>query len=180
LGADVKRLQDVAVTFTREIACFYLKMADKINGLSQHGEGGNPMATSPCHIATPAYSGIDRAAVIALVLKKIVAGKSLRKDWPYIRDVSRVLYDLGNKGFKFRNLGLRPDPRGYYSEDVEIFLGQLLSMGYATQRSPISLELKGEQLCDEIVEAERKAKGEEVRKLEQAVDDLLRPLLAAS
>jgi len=66
----------------------------------------------------------------------------MRKHWP----VNRL-----------KNLGLRAIPGGYYSEDVEMFLGQLLSMGYATQRSPIKLTPEGELFCREIRDEEANA-----------------------
>lgn len=124
-------------------------------------------------MSSAAYSTVDSAAAIALVLKESIRCRSTSEQWPYIRDISRVLYDLREKGFKFRNLGLRPIPGGYYSEDVETFVGQLLSMGYATQRSPIRLEKKGEELCGEILQAEEQTKREELERLKRAVDQLL-------
>jgi hypothetical protein len=124
------------------------------------------------------YSDLDSATAIALVLTESMKRKSPTKEWPFIRDISTVLYDLRSKGFYFKNLGLRPVPGGYYSEDVETFIGQLLSMGYATQRSPIRLEKKGEELCHEILQAEQQTKGEEVKRLTQALDELLPPQVA--
>ena len=119
----------------------------------------------------PAYSSLDSAAVIALVVRKSAQIRSER--WPFVKDISRLLFDLRERGFRFRNLGLRRIPGGYYSEDVETFVGQLLSMGYATQRSPIRLEEKGEKLCEEIIAAEGEVKREELTKLETALAELL-------
>src|SRR5712692_2591221 len=125
------------------------------------------------------YSNLDSAAAIALVLKKSVQIQTKTKEWPYIRDISRLLYELRGKGFRFRDLGLRSIPGGYYSEDVETFVGQLLSMGYATQRSPIRLEKKGVELCEDILGAEAQAKSEELERLEKAVGELLSASAAA-
>jgi hypothetical protein len=119
------------------------------------------------------YSNVGSAAAIALVLTESVQHRDSSKDWPYIRDISQVLYDLRRRGFRFRDLGLRPIPGGYYSEDVETFVGQLLSMGYATQRSPIRLEKKGEDLCNEIIRTEEQIRGEELGALKKAVGELL-------
>lgn len=91
-------------------------------------------------------------AFVALLLRKAAQVES--QGWPYIKDISMLLFELREKGFRFRDLGLRRIPEGYYSEDVETFVGQLLSMGYATQRSPIRLEPEGAKLCDEILEVE--------------------------
>ncbi len=124
------------------------------------------------------YSKVESAAAIALVLKRSAEVQS--KGWPYIRDISGLFYSLRQRGFRFRDLGLRPIPGGYYSEDVETFVGQLLSMGYATQRSPIRLEKKGVELCTEILSAEAEKNTEELGRLERAVGELLPPVAAIS
>jgi hypothetical protein len=119
----------------------------------------------------PQYSNLDSAAAIALVLARAAVLRV--SGGPYVKDISQLLFELGQRGFRFRDLGLRKIPGGYYSEDVETFVGQLLSMGYATQRSPIRLEEAGKKLCREIVEAEAAEHATELQKLERAVDELL-------
>lgn len=104
-------------------------------------------------------------AFVALLLRKAAQVES--QGWPYIKDISMLLFELREKGFRFRDLGLRRIPEGYYSEDVETFVGQLLSMGYATQRSPIRLEPEGAKLCDEILEVESGEHGAEFKRLER-------------
>jgi hypothetical protein len=117
------------------------------------------------------YSNLDSAAAIALVVRAAAQRRSA--EWPYIRDISRLLFELRQKGFRFRDLGLRRIPDGYYSEDVETFVGQLLSMGYATQRSPIMLEEKGKELCDEILKEQGEKNSEQLHRLEAALSELL-------
>lgn len=127
------------------------------------------------------YSKVDPSAAIALVLAKSTRCKS--DQWPYIKDISEIFFHLREAGFRFRGLGLRRIPDGFYSEDVESFVGQLLSMGYATQRSPINLEDEGLRLCDEIWAREKKFDHNkaETERLNEEVERLVsRPPVAAS
>jgi len=117
------------------------------------------------------YTDIDTTGAIALVLARSMDRRT--DTWPYVKDISEIFYRLREKGFRLRDLGLRRIPDGYYSDDVENFVGQLLSMGYATQRSPIKLVDAGVQLCDEIVAKEGETNKTELEKLMKALDDLL-------
>jgi len=117
------------------------------------------------------YSSVDKASAIAAVLLR--TAKPGEHTGPYIREVSGVLYELRQRGLRLRNLGFRAIPGGYYSEDVEMFLGHLLSLGYATQRSPIKLTPEGQQFCMEILDEEANANGRELANLEKAVDEVL-------
>jgi len=122
-----------------------------------------------------AYSSIDSTAAIALVLERATADE--RRDRPFVRDVSGVFFELKRRGFKFRDLGLRKIPGGYYSEDVEGFVGQLLSMGYATQRSPIKLTKHGNEFCDTIID--RQGNKEEMARLRDEVDRIMQQVPAS-
>ncbi len=124
------------------------------------------------------YSDLDGATAIALVLSRAASQRAARG--PYIKDISHLLFELRLKGFRFRDLGLRKIPGGYYSEDVETFVGQLLSMGYATQRSPIKLEENGAKLCQDMVKTEAADHPAEVERLERAVDELLSKQVTAA
>lgn len=117
------------------------------------------------------YSGVDSTAAIALLLARSNEHRS--GQWPYVKDVSELFFKLRGMGFRFRDLGLRRIPDGYYSEDVENFVGQLLSMGYATQRSPIRLDDEGVQLCNGILAKESRTNKDELQRLEGAVNELL-------
>lgn len=116
------------------------------------------------------YSNVDPSSAIALVLVKSMPQRSVQ--WPYVKDISRIFFGLRQKGFRFRGLGLRRIPEGYYSEDVENFVGNLLSMGYATQRSPICLEADGLKLCNKIID-ETKGNEPELKQLGEAVEELI-------
>jgi hypothetical protein len=117
------------------------------------------------------YTGIDSTGAIALVLARSMGHRT--DAWPYVKDISELFFKLRQKGFRLRDFGLRRIPDGYYSDDVENFVGQLLSMGYATQRSPIKLAEAGVHLCDEIVAKESETNKTELEKLMKAVDELL-------
>ena len=118
-----------------------------------------------------AYSTVDTTAAIAVVLAHSMEHRSVR--WPYVNDISDLFFSLREMGFRFRDLGLRRIPDGYYSEDVENFVGQLLSMGYATQRSPIRLDEGGVRVCKEILANEYQRNKSEVERLEIAVHELV-------
>lgn len=120
-------------------------------------------------MATQGYSDVDSTAAIALVLRRTAADDS--KNRPFVRDVSDIFFQLKQRGFRFRDLGLRKIPGGYYSEDVETFVGQLLSMGYAIKRSPIKLTEEGEKFCREIEEAEKNQ--DEVIRLREELEKVL-------
>lgn len=123
-------------------------------------------------MSSAGYSNLDSTAAIALVLARSVGRRSNK--WPYVKDISELFVNLRQMGFRFRDLGLRRIPDGYYSEDVENFVGQLLSMGYASQRSPITLEEDGRRLCQDILSKETQRNPDEVEKLGRAVEKLLR------
>jgi hypothetical protein len=129
------------------------------------------MATAAYSNANRVCSRVDKASAIAAILLKTATPG--QRGGPYIRDVSGVLYELRQEGLRLKNLGLTAIPGGYYSEDVEMFLGNLLSMGYATQRSPIKLTPEGQLFCREILEEEANANSAELANLEKAVDRVL-------
>jgi hypothetical protein len=51
-------------------------------------------------------------------------------------------------------VALRRVPNGLYSEDVEAFFGRLLAGGFAQARSPLVVNEKGVQLCQELIDEE--------------------------
>jgi hypothetical protein len=144
-------------------------VADTIIDCAEHRKGSNPMATSAYQRVVPVYSGLDSTTAIALVLRRTAADDSNNR--PFVRDVSDIFFELKQRGFRFKDLGLRKIPGGYYSEDVETFVGQLLSMGYAEKRSPIKLTKEGEKFCNEIEGAERNQ--DEVIRLREELEKVL-------
>lgn len=89
-------------------------------------------------------------SVIALsVLEAKKIGRSIE-----IETISQVLFDLKKQGFNVGEIAFRRVPRGVYSEDVEAFVGRLLSAGYARARSPIEFFDDGIRVCQTIVDEE--------------------------
>lgn len=126
------------------------------------------MATTAIKPLVSRYSSVDKAYPIAYALLKTAGPGQARN--PLIRDIAGYLYRLLEQGIRFRNLGLRGIPGGYYSEDVEAFVGHLLSMGYAVQRSPIKLTPGGEEFCEKVLAEETDASPAELAGLRDAID----------
>ncbi len=137
--------------------------------------GGKVMATAAPSAVGPVHSDIDSTAAIALVVHRATADEPT--DRPFVRDVSKIFFELKQRGLTFRDLGLRKIPRGYYSEDVEGFVGQLLSMGYARERSPIRLTEAGKAFCETIVREEKNQA--EMTRLRTELEKLMREHSAA-
>jgi hypothetical protein len=123
-----------------------------------------------------AYSGLDSTAAIACVVLKTTDNPPPTA--PFVRDISDILFIMSQRGFNLNDLGLRKIPGGYYSEDVETFLGQLLCVGYATRRSPIRLTDEGKEFCKKIVAAEDNK--EELARFQNQLESVLRegPVIA--
>lgn len=66
-------------------------------------------------------------------------------------------------------VALRRIPRGLYSEDVEAFFGRLLAGGFATARSPLTLNEQGIQLCLEMIEEESQSHPEALRRVTEVL-----------
>jgi hypothetical protein len=128
------------------------------------------MATTMVAGARCDFSNIDSTAAMALVLHRATA--HAYRNRPLVRDVSEIFFRLKQRGFRFRDIALRKIPGGFYSEDVEGFVGQLLSMGYASERSPIKLTDKGKTFCGRIVQEEKNQ--DEMARFKSVLDELLR------
>ena len=66
-------------------------------------------------------------------------------------------------------VALRRLPNGVYSEDVEAFFGRLLAGGFATARSPLTVNEKGIHLCLELIDEERKSSPQAFEKMANAL-----------
>lgn len=91
---------------------------------------------------------------------------------PSIEDISLVLFRLKNSGIPLGDIALRRVPEGFYSEDIEAFIGDYLAAGYATQRSPVKLTERGRQALAEIISEERRENTSAVEKLEAVLGKL--------
>jgi len=68
-----------------------------------------------------------------------------------INKISERLAYLKNKKIDIGDITISKVASGYYSEQLDRFLGSLLVTGNATKRSPIKLEESGVELCKEII-----------------------------
>ena len=66
-------------------------------------------------------------------------------------------------------VALRRLPHGLYSEDVEAFFGRLLAGGFATARSPLEVNQRGVQLCEELINEENQSHPEALEKVAQVL-----------
>jgi len=66
-------------------------------------------------------------------------------------------------------VALRRVPNGLYSEDVEAFFGRLLAGGFAQARSPLVVNEKGVQLCQELLDEESQSHPKALEKVGRAL-----------
>ncbi len=95
---------------------------------------------------------VSPQSVIAL---SVLVAKDMGKPLE-IEMISRVLFDLKKQGFNVGDVAFRRVPGGVHSEDVEAFVGRLLSAGYARARSPIEFFEDGIRVCETIIDDERR------------------------
>jgi hypothetical protein len=116
------------------------------------------------------FSKVDSTSAMALVLQLTTDAAYINR--PLVRDVSDIFFRLKQRGVRLKDIALRKIPGGFYSEDVEGFVGELLSMGYASERSPIKLTEDGKQFCGKIVREEKNQ--DEMARLRSMLEELLR------
>lgn len=93
------------------------------------------------------------SAVLALVLLAADEGRIQKSQ----EGMASMLYQMKSKGLAIGPISVQVLGGHFYSPQLERFVGSLLSTGRATQRSPISLSRRGEELCREIVSRELRA-----------------------
>ena len=94
-----------------------------------------------------------------------------------IEDISKLFVDLEGKDLRLRDVALRSIPGGFYSEDVESFVGRFLAAGYAKARSPIKFYESGLRLCRKMVRKGLADNAEEVNKVAKELRYDLQKLL---
>jgi len=85
---------------------------------------------------------------------------------PSIEHISSLLFQLKKKGIDLGEIALRRVPGGFYSEDVETFIGHYLAAGYAKQFSPVELTDKGRKALAEMIAEERKDNAAALQQIE--------------
>lgn len=91
---------------------------------------------------------------------------------PSIERISSLLFGLKKAGIDLGEIALRRVPGGFYSEDVETFIGHYLAAGYATQFSPVNLTDKGKQVLAETIAEERKENPDLLQRIEDILGSL--------
>lgn len=86
-------------------------------------------------------------ATMAMLLLSVSMGKESGN----INKISEKLAELKNKRIDIGDITISKVASGYYSEQLDRFLGSLLVVGDATKRSPVKLNQSGVELCQEIV-----------------------------
>jgi hypothetical protein len=105
------------------------------------------------------------------VMAMAVLDASARNMGLQVEDISKLFVDLEAKsGAEVREIALRSVPDGYYSEDVESFVGRFLAAGYAKARSPIKFEGPGLNVCRAMVSKAFETSPEAVRRVAKALN----------
>jgi hypothetical protein len=87
-----------------------------------------------------------------------------------IEGLSKLFFEIRQRGLEeVERVALRRVPGGFYSEDVEAFLGRLLAAGYARARSPVTVDDNGENLCKEILRSEMESHPDALRRVADAL-----------
>jgi hypothetical protein len=114
----------------------------------------------------PQNTETGRAIFPQTVMAMAVLDASVRKVGLQVEDISELFVDLEEKsGTKVLDVALRAVPNGFYSEDVESFVGRFLASGYATARSPIVFDESGLKVCREMVQKALRKHPDEVKKV---------------
>ena len=72
-----------------------------------------------------------------------------------IEDISGLLFKLHQHSIDIGDVALRRVPGGFYSEDVENFIGHYVASGRAEQMSPVHFTHEGLDFLQKIVDNER-------------------------
>jgi hypothetical protein len=91
---------------------------------------------------------------------------------PSIERISFLLFGLKKAGIDLGEISLRRVPGGFYSEDVETFVGHYLAAGYATQFSPVTLTDRGKEVLAETIAEERKDNPDLLQRIEGILSNL--------
>ena len=111
-------------------------------------------------------TAIRRDAILAKVVDAALT-KYGSAELPSIESISSLLFGLKKEGIDLGEIALRRVPGGFYSEDVETFVGHYLAAGYAMQFSPVTLTDKGKEVLAETIAEERKVNPDLMQRIEK-------------
>jgi hypothetical protein len=116
-------------------------------------------------------TAIRRDALLAKVVDAALP-KHGSDELPSIERISFLLFELKKADIDLGEIALRRVPGGFYSEDVETFVGHYLAAGYAEQLSPVKLTDRGKVVLAETIAEERRDNPEVLRRIENILAKL--------
>ena len=83
--------------------------------------------------------------VIASVMVEMAEKGSLETGYfiGYVKDISKRIYELKVAGRDVSGVTLQRTPLGFHSPEVAEFVGRLVTVGLATQGSPVTITPEG-------------------------------------
>lgn len=93
---------------------------------------------------------LNSGAIIATLILK-ADGKTAKN---LIEVLSGELIGLKEKGINISAVSIKNVPDGYYSEDIEMLVGDLLMCGYAKQGDVFKLTEEGKDICKRLINEE--------------------------
>ena len=114
-------------------------------------------------IMTTKSNALNTGAIIAALV--LQTDRKIAKN--LIEFLSGELVELKEKGINISGVSIKNVPDGYYSEDIEHFIGDLLMAGYAKQGNFFNINEEGKDICKKLIneELENDAKRESMQKL---------------
>jgi len=106
------------------------------------------------------------------ILISILLKEGIEKGYDEIKYISDLVKSLKDQGIDTAGISLRTRPGGYYSEEIEGFVGQLLLWGYAKQSSPIVLTEKGEKILSENIIEVLGSNSAELKEIRDIINNL--------
>jgi hypothetical protein len=86
-----------------------------------------------------------------------------------LEQIAHRFVQLKEKGVPIPPIRLRRIPGGYYSEDIEAFVGRQAAAGNANAKNPVSFNQNGIDACKRILANEIKRHPEEIREVADAL-----------
>lgn len=109
------------------------------------------------------YSALAPEAIMALA---VLESKSYKLE---IEQIADRFVRLKQKGVPIPAIRLRRIPGGFYSEDIEAFVGRQAAAGNADAKNPVTFYEKGVEACKGILANELKRHPTELKQAAQAL-----------
>ena len=86
-----------------------------------------------------------------------------------IEQIADRFVRLKEKGVPIPPIRLRRIPGGYYSEDIEAFVGRQAAVGNADAQNPVEFSASGVEACKRILASELKRHPDQIKQVAQAL-----------